>query len=364
MNPKPRILLVDDEQQVLDGLARILRQHFDLVTANSGQAGLEILEKDRSIAVVMSDMRMPVMNGATFLAKARALHPDATRLLLTGQSDVDDAIAAVNEGSIFRFLKKPCPPDVIRGALTAAYEQHRLVIAERELLERTLRGAVQALTDTLALTAPSVFGASTRVKRVACEVASKMGLPAMWQLEIAAMMCQLGAIVLPPGLWERRIHRAVMSAADRAMLDRVPVVTEQLLASIPRLEPVVAIIRHALGAPAEGDVAAQILRAVLEFEDLEAATSATTAIGDMQRKNLHPPAVLEALMRVVTGIDANSGTEIQLSYLREGMVIAADVRTTSGVLIVARGHTVTAGIVERLRNYKASLPSDSVRIAA
>lgn len=360
----PKLLLVDDEPSLLNALVRILRAQFTVLTAGSGAQGLEILSRERDIAVVMSDMRMPIMNGATFLAHARAAAPDATRLLLTGQADLADAIDAVNHGNIFRFLQKPCEPAIMRGALAAAAEQNRLVLAERELLERTLRGSVQALSETLAMTAPSVFGAATRVKRTACSVAAILGLQSTWQLEIAAMMCQLGAIALPPGLYERRAHRATLTAADRLMLERVPLITEQLLQSIPRLEPVVSIIRHALGGPCEGDLAADILRAVLDFDEQEATSSTRTALATVRTMtHRHRTEVLDALATVFFGTQKD-GEEVPIARLREGMIIAADVRTKTGVLIVARGHTITEALVERLRNYGHSLPSERVRVAA
>ncbi|MBV9949331.1 MAG: response regulator, partial [Myxococcales bacterium] len=119
MATKPRVLCVDDEPNVLEGLALSLRRGHDVVTAGGGEAGLEILGRDPTIAAVVSDMRMPGMDGATFLGKARALAPDATRVLLTGQTELDAAITAINEGRIFRFLTKPCPPAVLVPAVEA-----------------------------------------------------------------------------------------------------------------------------------------------------------------------------------------------------------------------------------------------------
>src|SRR5258705_6448145 len=98
----PRVLCVDDEPHILEGLMLQLRRQFTVFTAPGGRAGLECLARERGFAVVISDMRMPEMDGAAFLARAREEHPDAVRILLTGNSDLDAAIAAVNEGEIFR----------------------------------------------------------------------------------------------------------------------------------------------------------------------------------------------------------------------------------------------------------------------
>ena len=148
----PKILCVDDEPNVLEGLLLHLRRKFEVETAISGAAGLEILQRSDAIAVVMSDMYMPEMNGAEFLSRARQIVPDAARILLTGRADIDSAIAAVNNGQIFRFLTKPCPPLVLLTAIEAGVQQHRLVTAERELLEHTLHGCIKALADVLAVT--------------------------------------------------------------------------------------------------------------------------------------------------------------------------------------------------------------------
>ena len=140
--PYPTILCVDDEKAVLDGLSLHLRRRFQVLTAQSGAEALAILGREPGVAVGMSDMRMPGMDGATFLARARELAPSAVRLLLTGQAHIDAAIAAINEGRIFRFLTKPCPPATMMAAVDAAAEQHRLVTAERGLLQETLHGAI------------------------------------------------------------------------------------------------------------------------------------------------------------------------------------------------------------------------------
>ena len=131
---RPRILCVDDEPGVLDGLTRRLRRHFTVRTAPGAAEALDVLEREEPFAVVVSDMRMPGMDGAAFLAVVRARWPDTVRILLTGHADLDSAISAVNDGQIFRFLSKPCPLETLLNALEAATEQHALVRAQRAAL--------------------------------------------------------------------------------------------------------------------------------------------------------------------------------------------------------------------------------------
>jgi CheY-like chemotaxis protein len=367
--PKPKLLLVDDEPQILQGLTRGLRGLFDLRTATSGALGLEVLDQEPDIAVIMSDMRMPAMNGTAFLARARTLRPNAVRLLLTGQADMDDAIGAINEGCIFRFLRKPCSPELMKATLADATEQHRLIIAERELLEQTLRGAVKALCDTLALANPSVFGMATRVKRIAAAVAEKVGGIELWQIEVAAMLCQLGAMTVPPGVYERRARGEQLPAAEREMLDRVPQVTDQLLAPIPRLETVRAIVLHArtaAGAAAGVPRGAHVLRAALDFDELESAgVDATTALDRLRaRGHLYDAAALDALASLFAESGPVNVVELPISSLLDGMILATDVVTKTGMLLVARGHDVTRGLVRRLENFSSAIGSDKVAVMA
>src|SRR5690349_1193845 len=135
---KDRVLFVDDEPNVLDGIRRQLRNRVDLETATSAAAGLELIRSRGPFAVVVSDMRMPEMDGARFLARVNEIAPESVRMVLTGQADLDSTIKAVNEGRIFRFLLKPCDPDTLQDVLKSGIEQYRLVNAEKLLLENTL----------------------------------------------------------------------------------------------------------------------------------------------------------------------------------------------------------------------------------
>ncbi|MEP7306142.1 MAG: response regulator [Acidobacteriota bacterium] len=242
MKPRAKILCVDDEPNILEGLALNLRRRYEVITAPGGTAGLAALQRDGAIEVVISDMRMPGMDGAAFLNKARQVAPNAVRMLLTGQTDLDSAIAAINQGQIFRFLTKPCLPIALILAVEAALEQHRLVTAERVLLEQTLHGSIEALTDVLALTSPVSFGRAIRIKLLVSEMAALLAMPERWQVEVAAMLSQLGCLTLPAETLENVYYGRTLSADEEQMVARLPALTEQLLGRIPRLETVRAIL--------------------------------------------------------------------------------------------------------------------------
>ncbi len=117
---KPRLLLVDDERQVLDGLALHLRRRYEVVARTSGAEALATLEQEASFTAVISDLRMPGMNGVELLTEVRQRVPETARVLLTGYADVSSAMAAVNEAAVHRFLTKPCAPAQLARALEEA----------------------------------------------------------------------------------------------------------------------------------------------------------------------------------------------------------------------------------------------------
>jgi FixJ family two-component response regulator len=131
-----KILFVDDEPSILDGYRRMLHKDFKLDTAVGGEDGLKLIKETGPYAVVVSDMRMPGMSGAEFLAQVRKMAPETVRMLLTGFASIDAAIEAVNEGNIFRFLTKPCEKEVLVHAINLGLELHHSMSAENLLIKK------------------------------------------------------------------------------------------------------------------------------------------------------------------------------------------------------------------------------------
>ena len=121
-----KILLVDDEVNILDALKRQLHNQFHLLTASSGQEGLTVLRTLGPFAVVVSDCKMPGMDGIQFLSLVRKIAPSTIRMMLTGNDDLETAVQAVNQGEIFRFLTKPCPPETFKKVLEDGLKQYQI----------------------------------------------------------------------------------------------------------------------------------------------------------------------------------------------------------------------------------------------
>lgn len=147
---KPKLLLVDDEPHVLEGLALHLRRHYAIVTRTGGAAGLAALEDEGPFAAVVSDLRMPGMDGVAFLAGVREEAPDTSRILLTGHGDLEAAVKAVNDAKVHRFLTKPCPPSRLATALEEAIAETQAARANTEVTEQVAEVARQATLGRLA----------------------------------------------------------------------------------------------------------------------------------------------------------------------------------------------------------------------
>ncbi len=342
---KPTILCVDDEPFVLEGLKDSLRRNFNVQVASSGREGLAVLKANpRTFSVVISDMRMPEMPGSVFLREAKRVAPLAVRMLLTGYSDAEAAIKAVNDGQIFRFLTKPCDRDELRQACAGALWQHRLQKTERDLLEQTLHGAVKALVDVLALAAPAVFGRGARRKELVAARAAATGWADAWEIEVAAMLAQVGAVTLPAATAEKLYAGERLTPAELEMVARIPAITQGLLGDIPRLDGVLGILEHhsrrfdSIESDGKLPVGARMLRIAIDFLELESTLRVPAlAIGTMRgRTGVYDPDLLESFALTV-GVDPGGRvTEIALRDLHAGMTLADDARCTIGQLLGPR----------------------------
>jgi len=347
-----RILCVDDEPRVLEALDNHLSMTWEVETATSARAALRILE-DRTFAVVVSDMRMPEINGAAFLGQVRERFPNTVRVLLTGQSDLEDAASAVNESGIYRFLLKPCPTERLVRTVAEAVRQHELLVAEQVLLEQTLRGSVEVLTEMLGLAQPRAFGCSNRLAAMVRHVVARLAIPDSWQIELAAMLSQLGCVTLDSALIEGG-ETGVMTAQQCEAFARHPEAGASFLARIPRLDGVVAMVRaQLLDAPPAGDavvrLGGELLQLVVQVDRWQRrGNELLAAVARAAAARAWTPALVNALrsFRATTSREARGVTAKDLRPL---MVLAADCVSPKGDLWIASGRELTEVAVKRLR---------------
>jgi CheY-like chemotaxis protein len=373
MNKKLEILCVDDEPQVLEGLRLHLKQRYVVHLAGSGTEGLEILRDTKSIAVILSDMRMPVMDGAKFLNAARSAAPEAVRMLLTGYTDMQSAIAAVNEGQIFRFISKPCPPDQLLAAFGAAVTQHQLIVAEKVLLQQTLLGCVESMVKVLSITKPMAFGRALRLRAKIRSVVHFLLWGDQWQIEAAAVLSQLGIVTLPEETLMKLHEGERLDASDRREIAASIDTSTQMLENIPRLEPVLEIMAYLAAAirgnPPSGKTppaGALLLRIVLEWDALEAqGYTQSQALAKLRDAGEFDAELLERLggMLPVTGTQSLA-IETAPRDLVAGMVLAEDLVRKNGVVILPRGFEIDRGLLDHIHTFADELKEGPVRVFA
>jgi len=361
-----KILLVDDDPNVLAACERALRKRFSLHTAPGGEEGLQAIREQGPFAVIVADMEMPGMNGIQFLSNAREYSPDSVRMMLTGNADMRTAVDAVNEGNIFRFLTKPCPPERLASMLEAGIQQYRLVVAERELLEKTLKGSVKILTEILSMVNPAAFSRSTRITRYVKHIVEHLGLSRLWQFELAAMLSQIGCVTVPPDVLDKVYAGQPLSEEERKIYSSHPSVGGGLLVNIPRLEQMARMIEgqqkpfgdypapeNMTQEEATTALGSQILKIALGFDELVVQGSRSKeALSTLRsRDNQYNPKLLSALENLPQTAPAEAVRMVGTSDLRANMVAEESIRANNGLLLVSKGQEISETVLIRLRNF-------------
>lgn len=369
-----KILFVDDDENILGAFQRQFRKQYTIETALGPEQGLTAIESGDSYAVLVVDMNMPGMNGVEFLKRVRARCPDVVRVMLTGNADQNTAVQAVNEGHIFRFLNKPCSPELLAATLDAGLRQHELITAERDLLENTLSGSVRVLSEMLSMALPKVFERSRTLREEIRVLARHLGERSTWDLEVAAMLAQIGFVAIPPEVILKARAGQALSPTEKLMVERVPEIGHNLLAKIPRMEKVARIILYqckqfdGVGYPADGVVGdkiplgSRLLKFLADLSLLEA--KGVTRAGALElmrsRSGHYDPMVLDGAIGCfdpqAQSAVPNEFPPVPMNFkqLSVGLVLASNVETPDGSLIVCAGNEVTQMLLERLRNFSTT----------
>ncbi len=357
-----KVLCVDDEENILRAFERSLRGQYQLETAVGPERGLEAISSKGPFAVVVSDLRMPGMDGISFLAEVRQRSPETVRLILSGNADLDAAIASVNQGSIFQFLTKPCPPERLRMALDAALKQYELISSERVLLEGTLQGSISMLTEVLGVVNPLAFSKCQRIRQYVRHIATTQGLSNTWEFDLAAMLSQIGCITIPHGVLEKIDARLPLSKEEQDTFESHPSVGHDLLERIPRLEMVADMILHQATPLRElrdshlcevVTIGAQMLKISLLFDDVvtrgEIPQKALEFMN--QRPEIYQPSLVSTLMKACPASEQTQLRSLPLSALRPRMIAQEPIKTKTGFVLVTKGEMITEPLLVRIKNF-------------
>ncbi len=361
-----KVLLVDDDVNILAAYKRVLRGKLELSVAENGKEALNILKSSGPYAVIVSDYRLPEMDGIEILSRARDLFPDTVRIMLTGQADMQAAIDGINQGNIFRFLTKPCPSEIFLKQVYAAMEQYRLINSERELLDQTLKGSIKVLVDILALVNPMAFSRLGLIRSLAKNLARQLQVKDIWEVELAALLSQIGCVTVPPQILQRAFRQEDLTPQETALLCSHPQIGCDLLKYIPRMEEVAEAINYQMknfdgsGYPPSSLVGediplvSRILRVAGDFEGLISnSIPEMKAIRIMQeREGIYDPVILDTLEAIVIKLEQERMPILMAIYeLTPGMILADDVLDGNGLVLITKYQEVTDVLISRLKNY-------------
>ncbi len=377
-----KILLVDDEILLLNSLRRELSTQYNIDVAESGFEGLEKISSSGPYAVIVSDFRMPKMDGIKFLTQAMDLAPNTVRMILTGNADLPTAMDAINKGQIFRFLSKPCSGKLLTQSLNAGLRQYQLIMSEKELLENTLKESISMLTEVLAIVNPKAYGRSLRTQQLVAHIVKELKINNGWQYEMAAALSQLGWITFSQQMLDKIEDNQMFNAPEAVIFSNHPFAASKLLKNIPRLELVTKVIigqdrsiddlcldpsfpeiymvdlgSHILNICIDYD---QLLLKGLMHDEILAKLKAT--------QNRYIPEVIQALNTLHSFQpipEENRVREITLKELEVGMLAVKPIKDINGrVLIEGNAYITRSNIIKLLGlSAEANIIVEPIKIA-
>lgn len=363
------ILFIDDDSNLLKSFKRSLSQEFRVVTADTPEEGLRIMEQQGPFAVIVSDMKMPGMNGVAVLSRAQEINPDTVRMLLTGYADQQSAIDAVNIGNIFRFLTKPCALDTLTSVLRSGIRQYQLIISEKELLEHTLLGIVGVLSQILTLVNPVAQNKANRLKRYCRHLAQEIKLKEKWLLEMAAILSQLGCLTIPPEVLARHGAGGVLKVEELQMIKGHHILAGKLLMHIPRFENIIEIIalhdKPLAKFPRYSDperqrnihLCGRIMHLANGLDRFIMSGVPPADALDMMKiePEFYDPELLELFNSYEFGLQNMIRMYVRCKELNIQMIIDEDIYTDKGLLLVTKGQPVTFPLLTGLLNFSRSV---------
>ena len=365
MEKKSKILVADDEERSLRLIeALLLPLGYEVILARDGEEALQKVQ-ETAPDLILLDIMMPEMDG--FQVAGRLKEEEETSIIpivmVTALKEVRDRVKALEAGAD-DFLSKPVDKTELKARVQSLLRVKAYHMAERELLEKTLSGSIKILTEVLSLVKPTAFGRALRTSRIMQKLMAQLGVKSSWVFELAAMLSQIGCVVIPAEVVEKKYRNEVLSPEESRLFDSHPQIGHDLIANIPRLEEVAEIIAYqekkynGQGMPRDGrkgeaiPLGARILHVALALDTLLSSDqNMKEALEEMrQRTGCYDPGVIKALAAIVKSEAEHEILSVNLDQLQFNMILAEDVVTETGSLFVAKGQEVTPSLRTRLRN--------------
>ena len=357
-----KVLFVDDDVASHLLFKQFLKKLPEVACANNGEEGLQILKERDDFSVVISDYDMPVMNGIEFLSKARDMRPQMVRILLSGKADLQVAVEAVNECDVFRLLTKPCSAKILKIALRDAFEHYRVITAEKELMDKTVKSVIQLVSDVASLLKPERYTRTARILPLVKALCRKFSEADSWSTEVAAVLSVVGFIFLPDSIMQKVEEGEELSGSDYKTYLLHARYSSRLISRIPRFENVATILSlqeaeyqkdqdDVGGIDVEVPLGSRILKVVSDYDRLSLGGRPKGEVISMlkRRSSRYDPAVLNSLIEILGDEATYYIREVYPLGLEKGMIIAQDVFGDikgQRIKFLAKGQKLSDGMID------------------
>ncbi len=399
---KGSILVVDDEEIVLAALRETLRREgYDVTTVSNPISALELLQQ-KTFAVILTDQQMPQLTGLEFLAQAKNLQPEATRILITAVLSLNTVIDSINKGEIYRFIVKPWLREELLVTISNAVQRFDLIRRNRELQAETVKSnadlaaqiarvaeqnlqleklnaalrqnlgrSVQLCLKTIESYWPVLSNQATRVQELCRALADSLNLSSSDRqvLDIAALLHDIGLIEVPRELLRRwqKVPDS-LNDAERVLVEHHPVLGQELVSFVDPLEDVGQVIRahheryDGLGYPDRRQGAdipwlARLLGVAVAYATYPYEGNTSLEFVKANSGTAFDPEAVRAFVRCLPHVALpRRQREVLLSELRPGMVLARGIYTSGGLLLVSKNQPLSDLYIDKLRRHDEQDP--------
>jgi response regulator RpfG family c-di-GMP phosphodiesterase len=371
---QPGIMVVDDQPANLKLMEdMLLREGYMVRSFPRGRMALANAAEFPPDLILL-DITMPEMDGFTVCERLKA-DPKLAAIpviFLSALSETEDKVKAFQCGGV-DYVTKPFQMEEVHARVKTHLALHRARQVERDLLEKTLTGAVRSMADLILLSGPSLGERSAAVQRIVAHITSRFQSPEAWQCELAATLCFIGGVVLPVEVFERGYTGAELSSSEEQMYRSYPQVGSQLLSNIPRMEMVAAMVLHQhrdpdpgkgslTGAAARGALMLRIAQGLDRRLLLRAPLR--DALAELKRD--HGPNgkdIIASLDDYRPALAVVERKRVRVFELQSSMIVEDDVTTRDGLIILGRETSLNPMLIDRVQNFsKTRGVCDPIRV--
>lgn len=324
------VLFVDDDPNILRAIRRNLHGKFKICIAETIEDAIDKVN-NFTFPVIVSDMKMPVMNGADFLILVKETQPQAIRILLTGESGLEEAIKAINESDIYKFLKKPCPTERLIETINSALRIYNAHHIEELIMEKSVKGFVLIISELMHIISPEIFKKSNDVSRIIKSPRTFFPIKDSWSVEVAALLMYLGSINCKIYSYDKIYNSETMVK----ILNK----SANLIFKVPKFEEVHNILYELAGyyekkeTIEELDCDSKVLKLIIDYYHMVGHSNFKEQFLTMYSKNI--------LNDIPNMLGKNKELEINADKLETNMTATENIITISGSILVNKGDEIS-----------------------